>query len=44
MTAARYRVKSYPTVLVLQKDGTEIDRVVGYVERKLKTREARLAG
>ena len=30
MTAARYRVKSYPTVLVLQKDGTEIDRVVGY--------------
>lgn len=30
MTAARYRVKSYPTILVLQKDGTEIDRVVGY--------------
>ena len=30
MTAARYRVKSYPTILVLQKDGTEIDRIVGY--------------
>jgi tetratricopeptide (TPR) repeat protein len=30
VTAARYRVKSYPTILVLQKDGTEIDRVVGY--------------
>jgi tetratricopeptide (TPR) repeat protein len=29
-TAARYRVKSYPTVMVLQKDGTELDRVVGY--------------
>lgn len=30
LTAARYRVKSYPTVMVLKKDGTEIDRVVGY--------------
>jgi len=30
VTAARYRVKSYPTILVLQKDGTEIDRIVGY--------------
>jgi tetratricopeptide (TPR) repeat protein len=30
VTAARYRVKSYPSVLVLRKDGTEIDRVVGY--------------
>ena len=30
VTAAHYRVKSYPTVLVLQKDGTEIDRIVGY--------------
>lgn len=30
MTAARYRVKSYPTILVLRKDGTEIDRIVGY--------------
>lgn len=30
VTAARYRVKSYPTVMVLKKDGTEIDRVVGY--------------
>lgn len=29
-TAARYRVKSYPTILVLKPDGTEIDRVVGY--------------
>jgi thioredoxin-like negative regulator of GroEL len=28
--AARYRVKSYPTVLVLKQDGTEIDRIVGY--------------
>lgn len=30
LTAARYRVKSYPTIMVLRKDGTEIDRVVGY--------------
>ena len=29
-TAAKYRVKSYPTILVLRKDGTEIDRLVGY--------------
>jgi TolA-binding protein len=29
-TAARYRVKSYPTVMVLRQDGAEIDRVVGY--------------
>ncbi len=29
-TAARYHVKSYPTVMVLRKDGAEIDRVVGY--------------
>jgi tetratricopeptide (TPR) repeat protein len=28
--AARYRVKSYPTVLVLKSDGTEVDRIVGY--------------
>jgi TolA-binding protein len=30
VTAARYRVASYPTILVLKPDGTEIDRVVGY--------------
>jgi tetratricopeptide (TPR) repeat protein len=30
VTAARYRVKGYPTVLVLKQDGTEIDRIVGY--------------
>ena len=30
VTAAHYRVKSYPSVLVLRSDGTEIDRVVGY--------------
>ena len=30
VTAARYHVKSYPTVMVLRKDGTEIDRIVGY--------------
>lgn len=30
VTAARYRVKSYPTIMVLKKDGAEIDRVVGY--------------
>lgn len=30
ITAARYRVKSYPSVIVLKPDGTEIDRVVGY--------------
>ena len=29
-TAAHYRVRSYPTVLVLRSDGVEIDRVVGY--------------
>jgi thioredoxin-like negative regulator of GroEL len=30
VTAAHYRVKSYPTIMVLKKDGSEIDRVVGY--------------
>ena len=30
VTAAHYRVKSYPTIMVLRKDGTEMDRVVGY--------------
>ena len=30
VTAARYHVESYPTILVLKPDGTEIDRVVGY--------------
>jgi tetratricopeptide (TPR) repeat protein len=30
VTAAHYRVKSYPTIMVLKKDGTELDRVVGY--------------
>ncbi len=29
-TAARYSVSSYPTVMVLKQDGTEIERVVGY--------------
>ncbi len=29
-TAARYRVRSYPSVLILNPDGTEIDRIVGY--------------
>jgi tetratricopeptide (TPR) repeat protein len=30
VTADHYRVRSYPSVLVLKSDGTEIDRVVGY--------------
>jgi tetratricopeptide (TPR) repeat protein len=30
VTAARYRVESYPTILVLKPDGTEIDRLAGY--------------
>lgn len=30
MTAAQYRVRGYPTVLVLKEHGEEIDRVVGY--------------
>src|SRR5206468_8126569 len=29
-TADHYRVRSYPTVLVLRSDGFEIDRIVGY--------------
>lgn len=29
-TAARYRVRGYPTILVLKQEGEEIDRVVGY--------------
>lgn len=29
-TAAKYRVKAFPTILVLRSDGTEIDRLVGY--------------
>jgi tetratricopeptide (TPR) repeat protein len=31
VTAAHYRAWSYPTILVLNPDGTEIDRVVGYL-------------
>ena len=30
VTAAHYRVRGYPTILVLKPDGTEIDRIVGY--------------
>jgi tetratricopeptide (TPR) repeat protein len=30
MTAARYGVKSYPTVAILKPNGSEIDRIVGY--------------
>jgi len=30
VTAARYRVLNYPTVMVLNEKGEEIDRVVGY--------------
>jgi TolA-binding protein len=30
VTAARYHVENYPTVLVLNEKGAEIDRVVGY--------------
>jgi len=30
VTAAHYRVSSYPSILVLQPDGTEIDRIAGY--------------
>ena len=30
VTAARYRVRGYPTILVLKEGGDEIDRVVGY--------------
>jgi thioredoxin-like negative regulator of GroEL len=29
-SAARYHVRSYPTVVLMKPDGTEIDRVVGY--------------
>ncbi|MGE5176414.1 MAG: tetratricopeptide repeat protein [Hyphomicrobiales bacterium] len=31
VTANRYRVHAYPTVLVLKKNGDEIDRIVGYL-------------
>jgi tetratricopeptide (TPR) repeat protein len=31
VTSYHYRARSYPTVMVLSKDGTEIDRVVGYM-------------
>lgn len=30
VSAARYHVRSYPTILILKPDGTEIDRVVGF--------------
>jgi tetratricopeptide (TPR) repeat protein len=30
VTAAKYHVSGYPTIMVLKKDGTEIDRLVGY--------------
>jgi len=29
-TAAKYRVRAFPTILVLKPDGTEIDRLLGY--------------
>ena len=29
-TASKYHVGSYPTILLLRKDGTEVDRIVGY--------------
>jgi outer membrane protein assembly factor BamD (BamD/ComL family) len=46
VTAARYHVKSYPTIMVLQKDGTEIDRVVGYYRAPefIQEVEDRMAG
>ena len=31
VNAAKYNVHSYPTILLLRSDGTEIDRVVGYL-------------
>jgi tetratricopeptide (TPR) repeat protein len=45
-TAAKYRVRSYPTILVLKSDGTEIDRLVGYsrAPEYLKQVEDYLAG
>jgi len=30
VTAQHYRVSGYPTIMVLQPDGAEIDRIVGY--------------
>jgi tetratricopeptide (TPR) repeat protein len=30
VTSGHYRAKSYPTIMVLRQDGTEIERVVGY--------------
>jgi tetratricopeptide (TPR) repeat protein len=30
-SSARYRARVYPTVMLLRKDGTEIDRIVGYL-------------
>lgn len=30
VTAAKYRARAYPTILVLKSDGTEIDRLLGY--------------
>jgi tetratricopeptide (TPR) repeat protein len=46
VTAARYHVKSYPTIMVLQKDGAEIDRVVGYYRAPefIQEVEDRMAG
>lgn len=29
-TSAKYRVRAYPTILLLKSDGTEIDRLLGY--------------
>ncbi|MCX6831603.1 MAG: thioredoxin family protein [candidate division Zixibacteria bacterium] len=31
MTAARFGVRSFPTVLMLKPNGMEIDRIVGYL-------------
>lgn len=42
----KYRVKAYPTILLLKPDGTEIDRLVGYREAEAFLQEAKdaLAG
>ncbi len=41
--AARYKIRAYPTILLLRPDGTEIDRLVGFREPKVFLSEAKQA-
>ena len=41
--ASKYKIRAYPTILLLKPDGTEIDRLVGYREPTLFLTEVKQA-